>query len=244
MTYAELIEEVRENLGMTPGAARIPNGEIKRRLNLAMREISLEVGVPTLYIDVPSAGTITGAFTMPVRVHPEGIKYAEVVEVSEGNVSDFEQWKNREVALLSVQEANTFHPRWEDDDYSGIPFLLWSPADKDRGIQPVGITTASYRFLVHAVPEPMSEDDHEPFSVVACDEEGDATVYQSGAMPAYHRILAYFVTHELLQGLGDQRWQAFFSRYTKMREEMHASAQPATMYMPTWRSGRRVKRYA
>ena len=62
MTFAELIEEVQENVSLTPGADRIQRGEIKRLLNLAMREISMTVGVPILYLRVPSDGTfLTGA---------------------------------------------------------------------------------------------------------------------------------------------------------------------------------------
>lgn len=242
MTFAELTEDVLENLGSTQGHETIARGEVKRRLNLAMREVSLHVGIPTIYVDVPTTGMITGAFQMPVTVHPEGIKYAEVVEVGEAT-SPVESRENFEIAILSVAEANMFHPKWEDDDYCDVPFLRWSPANPDAGILPVGITTASYRFLVHANPNPMVDDTDEPFSVLDyCDP--DAPVLRAGAMPAYHRVLAHFVSHELLQRLGDQKWQAYYARYQEMRAEMYSQVQPVDFYYPTMRTSRRVKRYA
>lgn len=236
MTFAELIEDVHENVSLAQGGAAVVRGEIKRLMNLKMREVSLEVGIPTLYVDVPSTGFVTGRFQMPVRFHPEGIKYAEVVEVSEGTTSATEQMKNQEIPLLTVQEANEFHPTWEDDEdvpYYGPPFLVWSPAAPDEGVRPVGIVSASYRFLVHAVPEPMTDDDHEPFSVLDyCDP--DNPIRRPGAMPAYHRVLAHFVSHELLQRIGDERWQAYFARYRDMKMEMYSQVQPVNVYMPTW----------
>lgn len=245
MTFAELIEDVRENSALLDDDDRVQNGEIKRLLNLSMREISLTVGVPTLYVDVPATGYVTGRFQLPVRFHPEGIKYAEVVEVSASNNTSAETWRNREISILSVAEANRFHPTWENDagyEYMGIPFLAWSPAAPDEGIQQVGIISAQYRFLIHAVPEPMTEDDHEPFAVLDYCE--DPPVRRPGAMPSYHRILAHFVTHEILQRLGDDRWQAYYARYQQMRSEMFSQVQPATAYLPAPRQGRRVKRYA
>lgn len=245
MTLAELVQEVREAIDLHPDAERIQNGEIKRLLNLKMRDVSLEVGVPTLYITVPTVGTVTGAFKLPVSVHPEGIKYAEVVEVTASDVASADVWRNRELAILSKAEANTFHPRWENDpevEYQGIPFLLYSPADPDSGIQPVGITTAQYRFLIHAVPEPMVAATDEPFAVLDCTEP--VPVRQPGAMPGFHRLLAYFVTHELLQRLGDARWQAYLSRYTEAVDQMYAAISPPTVYLPTPRMSRKVKRYA
>ena len=245
MTFAELLEEVRETIDLHPRADQVKNGEIKRLMNLAMREISLEIGVPTLYVDVPSSGYVTGRFQLPVRFHPEGIKYAEVVEVSEGTTASAEAWKNREIAMLNIAEANTFHPSWEDDvddEYSDIPFLIWSPGAPEEGIRPVGITSASYRFLVHAVPEPMTEDDHEPFAVL--DYCTDPPTRRPGAMPSFHRILSHFVSHELLQRLGDDRWQAYYARYQQARDQMYSHIQPATVYLPQWRDDRRVKRHA
>lgn len=247
MTFAELLTDVREAIDLHPDAERIQNGEIKRLMNLKMREISLEIGVPTLYVTVPTTGYVTGAFRLPLSIHPEGVKYAEVVEVGPDSVgtASSEVWRNREIAILSKQEANEFHPRWENDpdvEYQGIPFLLYSPADSDSGVKPVGLTSARYRFLVHAVPEPMSAATDEPFAVLDCTTP--EAVRQPGAMPNYHRVLAFFVAHELLQRLGDQRWQAYFSRYNQMMDQMYAEVQPTRVYLPKPRMSRRVKRYA
>lgn len=246
MTFAELIEEVQENVALTPGADRIQRGEIKRLLNLAMREISLKVGVPLLYLRVPSDGTfLTGAFQMPVTIHPEGIKYAEVKEVSEANSAAAEAMENQEIAILSVQEANEFHPKFEDEDYCGQPFLVYNPANPDSGIRPVNIISARYCFLVHPVPQPMVEDDDTPFTVLSyCTDPEMEGVPGLDAMPAFHRVLSHFVTHELLQRLNDQRWQAYYARYTEMSEMIFSSIQPVDVYLPTWRSGREVRRYA
>ena len=247
MTFAELVEEVLENVSLTPGGEKVQAGEVKRLLNLIMREVSLTIGVPTLYLDVPSTGFVTGAFQMPVTVHPEGIKYAEVVEVSDATTEAASLMENRQIAILTVQEANEAHPDWEDDDYDGIPFLLYNPASIDAGIRPVGITTARYRFLVHAVPAPMAADTDEPFAVIDyCDPQNP--VRRAGTMPSYHRVLAHFVSHELLQRLNDQRWQAYFARYEQMRQEMFSQLQPVIPYLPKFRSprgygNRRIGRY-
>jgi hypothetical protein len=242
MTLAELTEEVLENVALSPGGDKIQRGEVKRLLNLAMREVSLAVGVPTLYIDVPSVGFVTGRFAMPNRFHPEGIKYAEVVEVASAVSNATERMRNQEIAILSVQEANEFHPRWEDSDYQGVPFLIYSPAGLNEGFRQVGITTAKYRFLVHAVPSEMIDDTDEPFAILDYCE--DPPIRRPGAMPAFHRVLAHFVSHELLQRIGDQRWQAYLARYELMRQEMFSDLQPVDVYMPSVRSSRRVKRYA
>jgi hypothetical protein len=246
MTFATLIEEVLENILLTPGSENITRGEVKRLLNLAMREISLKVGVPILYLRVPSDNSfITGPFQMPLRIHPEGIKYAEVREVGEANTSAAEAMKNQEIAILSVQEANEFHPKFEDADYGGQPFLVYNPANPDSGIRPINIISARYCFLVHPVPEPMVEDGDTPFTVLDyCADPQNEGVPGLAAMPAFHRVLSHFVTHELLQRLNDQRWQAYYARYREMEESMFAHIQPTSVYLPTVRSGREVRRYA
>lgn len=247
MTFAELLSDVRETIDLHPDAERIQNAEIKRLMNLKMRDISLEIGVPTVYVTVPTSTTVTGAFKLPLKIHPEGVKYAEVVEITptSTDVASADIWRNRELAILSRQEANEFHPRWENDsevEYQGIPFLVYSPADPDSGFKPVGFSTAQYRFLVHAVPEDMSAMTDEPFAILDC--EGDSGTRQPGAMPNFHRVLSYFVSHELLQRLGDQRWQAYFSRYNDMMDRMYASIQPTKVYLPKPRMSRKVRRYA
>lgn len=232
MTYAELIEEVLENIGLNPNAHKIQRGEIRRIMNLASREISLRVGIPTLYVDVPSSGTTSGSFTLPVRYHPEGIRRVELVEVADSDIGwDFVQ--NQEIPIMSVAQANDLYPTWENDEgyeYEGPPFLVYSPANPDAGFRPVGFNEASYRFLVHAVPAEMTEDTHEPFAVLDYCE--DPPVRRGGAMPAYHRILAHHATYELLQRLGDPRWEAFFARYRQMELEMYSQVEPVTVYLP------------
>ncbi len=243
MTFAELLEEVMENTRGAPGADQVQRGEIKRLLNLAMREISLRTGLPTVYADVPATGTVTGRFAMPINFHPEGILYAEVVEVTQAGANvPSESMRNRKIAMLSVSEANQFHPRWEDEEYSGPPFLLWNPFQQQEGILPVGITSAQYRFLLKAVPEPMVENDDEPFATLDYCE--DPPLRTAGAMPAYHRVLAHHVSYELLQRLGDERWQAFFARYRDMELAIFSGGVQHDIYMPSVRSSRRVRRYA
>lgn len=244
MNFAELVEDVVENLALAPGNRAVTTGEIKRLLNRAQREISLEVGLPTLYLDIPATGYVTGSFLLPTRFHPEGVLYAEAVDITDG-------WgqgsaHNYQLAILSPSEANTHHPRWEDDSdvpYYGPPFLVYNPSMPDAGFRPVNITTAKYRFLVHAIPEEMVESTDEPFAALDyCDP--DAPVRYAGAMPTYHRVLSYFVTHELLQRIGDERWQAYFARYRDLKLQMFSQITPPQIYVPRVRSGRNVKRHA
>lgn len=232
MTFAELLEEVLENISLHPKGNTVQRGDIKRLMNLAMREISLRVGIPTLYVDVPNSGTTTGSFTLPVRFHPEGIKRVELVEVADSDIG-WEWVKNQEIPIMSVATANDLYGSWENDDdapYCGPPFLVYSPANPDAGFRPVGFNEASYRFLVHAVPVDMSADSDEPFAVLDYCE--DPPVRRSGAMPAYHRILAHHATYEVLQRLGDERWQAFYARYRDMQMEMYSQVEPVTVYLP------------
>lgn len=248
MNFAELLEEVLDNLNISPGGRNVTRGDAKRLLNMANREISQKLGIPTLYLDVPSGGGfVTGPFTLPVRVQADGVKYAEVVEVFEADVPGGEMMRNRRIALLSVAEANEFHPRWEMDDnvlsgpthYPGPPFLLHDPAMPGTGIRPVGITTARYRFLVYARPEEMVLDLDEPFSVMMCDSEGNPVQRMPGIFPDYHRLLAHHVSYELLQKIGDERWQAFYARYNAMENELFARVKPVETHLPgainTWR---------
>ncbi len=243
MTFAELLEEVMENTRGTQGGEQLQRAEAKRLMNLAMNEISLRVGVPTMYIDVPASGFVTGRFALPNRFHPEGVKYVEVVEVQEGSANVSSEWmKNRKLALLSVAEANEFHPNWEDDEYIGPAFMLYNPFQQNEGFLPVGITSARYRFLVHAVPDPMTENQHEPFATL--DYCVDPPARSVGAMPNFHRILAHHVSYELLQRAGDQRWQAFYARYKAMEDEMFSTGTQAQVFLPQYRTSRRVRRYA
>ena len=243
MTFGALIEEVLENVSLAPGSERIQRAEVKRLLNLAMREISLRTGLPTLYVTVPGDGTFqTGAFALPVQYHPEGVRYAEVIEVQSGSSDGVEAMENREISIMSVAEANQFHPRWEDDDYRGVPFLVHNPLSRDAGIRPVGIESARYRFLLHANPPKMILDEHEPFAIDDYCE--DPPIRREGGMPAYHRVLAHHVSYELLQRLGHDSWQAFFARYRAMEEEIFNGGQQAVVRLPQWRPSRQVRRYA
>ncbi len=235
MTFAELLEEVMENVG--DGAVR---GEAKRLMNLAMREISLKTGLPTLYVTVPGDDTYqVGSFLLPNAYHPEGIKYAEIIDVIDGDHPDA-LMGNREIAVMSIADANRFHPGWGADGYRGIPMLIYNPLSSDAGFRPTHIRSARYRFLVHAVPNPMVEDGDEPFSVF--DHCENPPIRRSGAMPAFHRILAHHVSYELLQRAGDDRWQAFFARYRAMEEEIFNAGDQHDLFLPRLRNDRRVMR--
>lgn len=242
MTHVQLLEEVMEAVALDPNAHRVGRAEASRLMNLAMREISLRVGVPQLNLDVPSSGFITGSFTLPTRVHPSGVKRVELVEVDDGSAAA-SCLEGQEIDVLSTSEAMTFHPTWDDEDREWVarPFLVYSPADRGTGVRPVGITSARYRFLVHALPPDMSEPDHEPFAVEYCDEVGVTTRYP-GAMPEYHRVLAFHAAYELLQRLGNESWQAYYARYQAMEQEMFHAHQPIMVYLPSnsnsWRPQR------
>jgi len=227
VTFAELLEEVVENIGVTGAAGAVQRGEMKRLLNLAMREISLRVGVPLMNVVVPGTGVVSAPFTLPVRFHAEGLKRAVVVI---GETTTGRELREFEVPIYSPGTAVTFHPKWRDEDYCGPPFLVYTPADATAGFMPVGIAEAQYRFLVQAVPPDMVEPSDEPFAVLDVCEE--PPVRLPGAMPGYHRVLAHHVSYELLQRIGDERWQAFYARYREMELELFSQATPMTQYIP------------
>lgn len=234
MTLAELIEDVLENVSSHPKAEQVTRGEIKRLLNLAMREVSVLVGAPQLLVTVPSSGLISGPFQLPNRFRADGPMRAEVIE---GYDTRGLEMRERALPIYSPATAQEFHPRWEvePDEYCGPPFLVYSAAMPDAGFTPVGVEEARYRFLVHAVPEEMVEDSDEPFSVLDYCEE--PPVRRPGAMPDYHRVLAHYASYELLQRWGDERWQAFYARYTKMQQELFARVSPTHVYLPGYRPG-------
>ena len=242
MTLSQLLEEVMGAVELDPNAQRVQRAEATRLMNLAMREISLRVGIPQLSLDVPSTGYVTGAFTLPVQVHASGVKRVELLDLDDGSAAA-EALEFQELDTLSPSEALTFHPTYDDPEREWVkrPFLVYTPADRGTGIRPVGITSARYRFLVHAVPPDMSEPTHEPFSVLYCDEDG-ADVRYPGAMPEYHRILAFHAAYELLQRLNNPSWQAYYARYQAMEQEMFHAHQPIVAYLPSqpdsWRRPR------
>lgn len=252
MTFSQLLEEVMSAIELDPNAGRVSRAEAGRLLNLAMHEISLRVGVPTIGLDVPTTGFVAGSFTLPVQVHPEGVKQAKLLEVNE-SVFPYERLVNRDIPILSMSEANRFHPGWDADEdiYGelpwagrsrfGGPFIVYSPADAGTGIRPVGVASARYRLLVHALPPEMSEPQHEPFAVEYC-AEGEEAVRYPGAMPAFHRVLAFHVAYELLQRLNNPSWQAYYARYQAMEQEMFNSINPVNTYLPSnvnvWRGPR------
>lgn len=241
MTQAELLEEVMAAVELDPNGHRVTRAEALRLLNLAMREISLRVGIPTLHLSVPTSGYVSGAFSLPVRVHPEGVRRVELMATDDPAPAG--RFVGRELDILSVAEANRFHPTWNDEEreWLGKPFLVYSAADSGTGIRPVGLTSASYRFLVHVVPPDMSEPEHEPFSVAYCDDEGVELRYP-GAVPAYHRVLAFHAAYELLQRLGNEGWHAYFARYQAMEQELFSAVTPVGTYLPSkprsWRPAR------
>lgn len=242
MTLAQLLEEVMEAISLDPNAQRVTRAEAQRLINHAMREVSVKVGVPQLWLDVPRSGFVNGSFTLPTRVHPSGVKQVVLVELGEGS-AHAGALEGRELDVLSVAEANRFHPRWDDPEreYLGKPFLVYSPATRDVGVRPVGIESARYRFLVHAVPGEMTLPEHEPFAVVYCDEEGNEERYP-GALPEYHRLLAFHASYELLQRLGNPLWQPYLARYQQMLNEMFNAHTPASAYLPSAPRSWRPKR--
>lgn len=229
MNFSELLEEVMENVSLSAGGSHIQRGEVKRLLNLAQREISLRVGIPQVSAFVPTTGVITGPFALPMRFHPEGQMR---VEIFEGELSNGHEVMGREIPVLSPAQImeSRLYDRWDQDDYCGPAFIRHSVADPDAGFTPVGIESARYRFTVQAVPEDMVENSDEPFSVLDWCE--DPPIRRPGAAPGFHRILAHHVTYELLQRIGDERWQGFFARFREMQLEMYASVSPITVYLP------------
>lgn len=227
---------------LDPNGHRVQRAEATRLLNLAMREISLRVGVPQLSLDVPATGYVSGAFTLPTQVHPSGVKRAELIDLDDGSAAA-EALEFQEIEILSPSEALTFHPTYDDPEREWVrrPFLVYTPADRGTGVRPVGITSARYRFLVHAVPPDMTEPEHEPFSVLYCAEDGSEVRYP-GALPEFHRILAMHAAYELLQRLGNQSWQAYYARYQAMEQEMFHAHQPVMVYQAanrdSWRRPR------
>lgn len=233
MNLGELIEEVLENLNGAPGADRVQRAEVVRKLNLAQRELALELELPRLYITVPSGGGYqAGPFSLPVEVQPEGLKSAKLVEASAGSSAGVTAMRDYPLSILSVREANLFHPKWEGThaDYTGKPFILHDAFNPEMGVQPVGIDSGIYALEVAVIPVAMSALTDEPFAIL----DPDTSVRQAGSIPSYHRILSFYVTYELMLRLGDDRRGEHYAKYNAMKDELFTRGPAMAGYLPSW----------
>lgn len=234
MTLAELVEEVLENIALSPNYEKVQTGEIKRLLNLAQREISLRLGAPRVEVTVPQTGVIMGPFRLPGRFHPEAVQR---VYVTEGLGERGERLNGLELRILSPGETLDFYshqpPRF--DEACHAPALKYDRADTGLVFTPMGIDEAQYRFLLHPIPPDMVDPGDEPFA--ALDYCEDPPIRTAGALPGGHRILAHHVSYELLQKLGDERWHAFYARFREMQLELYARVSPTTVYLPGFELG-------
>lgn len=233
MTLGQLVEEVLENLRGAPGAERIQRAEVVRKLNLAQREIALELELPRLYIAIPDGGGYqTGSFTLPVEVQEGGLRSVKLVEATDGTSAGVTAMKDYPLPVFNVREANLFYPKWEAtaSDYVGPPFILFDPFNPELGLQPVGITTAKYMVEAAVVPVDMAQLTDEPFAIL----DPDSGERQSGIMPTYHRLLSFYVTYEFMLRLGDDRRAEHYSKFNSMRHELFTRAEPMTGFVPRW----------
>lgn len=230
MTFNELIEEVLEGLSSNPRASEIPRGEVKRLLNLAQREISLRIGAPRVTAVVPQTGVISGPFRLPGRYHPEGVLRVHLIE---GETTLGCVVHGCELRVLSPGERLEYrsHSLYHPDHQT--PALKYDRADTSLAFTPLGIEEGQYEFILHAVPADMVDGSDEPFAVLDYCE--DPPIRTSGVFPGGHRVLAHHVTYELLQRLGDERWQAFYARYREMEKDLFARVSPTTVYLPGFR---------
>lgn len=233
MTLGQLIEEVLENLHGAPGAEQIQRAEVVRKLNLAQREIALELELPRLYITIPSGGGYqVGAFSLPVEVQPEGLKSVKLVEASSGTSAGVTSLRDYPLPIFSVREANLFYPKWEatDSDYTGPPFVLYDPFNPEMGIQPVGISSAIYAVEAAVVPEGMSALTDQPFAI----NDPVTGTRQPGIVPTYHRLLSFYVTYEFMLRLGDERRREHYGKFNSMKQELFNHGPAISGYLPTW----------
>lgn len=227
MTFAELIEEVLEGLSSHPRAATIQRGEVKRLLNLAQREVSLRIGAPRVTAVVPQTGMISGPFRLPGRYHPEGVLRVRLIE---GETTLGYLTYDQELRVLSPGEQLEFRPGSARFPEQQAPALRYDRADASLAFKPLGIEEGQYEFLLHAIPPDMVADSDEPFTVLDYCE--DPPIRSAGVFPGGHRVLSHHVTYELLQRLGDERWQAFYARYREMEKDLFARVSPTTVYLP------------
>ena len=230
MTLSELVEEVLESLSLNPGAQKITRGEVKRLLNLAQREISLRIGGPRVEVTVPQTGVISGSFRLPGRFHPESIVRVYLVEGLSGEGG----WlPHSEVRILSPGEVMDFNAWSLNRANCQRPALKYDRADTGLVFTPLNISEARYHFILNPIPPDMVEDTDEPFAAMNYCE--DPPIRTAGISPTGHRVLAHHVSYELLQRLGDERWQAFYARYRDMEKDMFARISPTTVYLPGFR---------
>lgn len=229
MTFAELIQEVEQNIAASPGRSTVQRAEVKRKLNRAQRELGLRLGVPIQYVNIPADGSyITGAFTLPSDYYEEGIHYIEVIDVlDDGGNAWAEFLQNQRVPILTVTQANQQHPHWEDDSnipYYGPPFIIYDPLDRESGMQPVGLSSARYRaLLIYRSPD-MVEDDDEPWAII--DTSVTPQVRLSGALPEFQRALSAYVTFDIMLRLGDTRSSTHYAFYQRLMNEAAGMTDP------------------
>lgn len=233
MTLGQLIEEVLENLRGAPGASEVQRAEVVRKLNLAQRELALELELPRLYITIPAGGGYhNGPFALPAEVQPEGLRSIKLVEANEGTSAGVMAMRDRPLPVLGVREASTFHPNWEGNarDYTGPPFALYDPFNPEMGVRPVGVSSGIYAVEAAVIPLDMSALSDEPFAIL----DPETATRQAGIIPAYHRILSFYVTYELMLRLGDDRRREHYSKFNAMKQELFSQAPTMAGYLPTW----------
>ena len=241
MTFAELIQEVEQNISASPGRETIQRAEIKRKLNIVHRETGLQLGVPTQYVNIPADGSyITGAFTLPSDYYEEGIHYIEVVDVLDSGGNAWAAFvENQRVPILTVTQANQRHPRWENDiadPYYGPPFIIYDPLDRESGMQPVGLGSARYRALLTYRSPDMVLDADEPWAVI--DTSITPQVRLPGALPEFHRALSAYASFDLMLRLGDTRSSTHYAFYQRLMNDAGGLSDSHVPARPLFRRGR------
>ncbi len=80
--------------------------------------------------------------------------------------------------------------------------------------------------------------DDEPFAFI--DTSVNPEERSKGNFPGYHRMLAFYVTYEMMLKLGDERGQPHYQKFTMMRDELFAQFEQPNQHYPRWRRGRRA----
>lgn len=206
MTLAEMLDEIVWVLG----SENEFHADIVKRLNRVMEYESRDLLIPQRYSEVED---VTGSFSLPSGAREEGL--LEVRRHKDGTKFN----------IYTSQEADLQHPGWSEWDPGSTSFIVFDPKTEGGSgtvilvPSPKSGDTEDFTITYAVVPDEMTDMDDEPWN---------------GHLPSFHEMLVQRVAFELLLRAGDDRWQAHYQNYQRLRGDAFDASRPRVLFGNNW----------
>jgi hypothetical protein len=197
MNAGQLIDFVRTFLKFDAPNMELPaTAHLIDLLNRAQDEMSVELGVPTKYIEVTNQST---PFNLPADARDTD----PLIEVRYAPGTD----RTVNLPLMSIERAGVLYPNWMQDTSTGDPVLciVGGPTDSLADVYPYPDPgTGNFYVLYKIEPDDMTELSDTPFN---------------GELERFHIALSHYVAF-MLAG-NDQRYaiyRDFLDRASSVRK--------------------------